>query len=103
MKSNKEIVYDFILSYFNEQVNNEVQGISTSLLSDKLHMQRTNVSAMLNLLVKEKRVEKLNGRPVLYRLCNMPHMHSKEKSCFKKLSGHDGSLKNAVQLAKAGM
>lgn len=103
MKSNKEIVYDFILSYFNEQVNNEVQGISTSLLSDKLHMQRTNVSAMLNLLVKEKRVEKLNGRPVLYRLCNMPHMHSKEKSCFKKLSGHDGSLKNAVQLAKAAI
>lgn len=103
MKSNKEIVYDFILNYFTSNVTDEVQGVSTSLLSEELHMQRTNISALLNTLVKENRIEKLNGRPVLYRLINMPNMNSKEQSCFKKLSGHDGSLKNAVQLAKAAI
>lgn len=103
MKSNKEIVYDFILNYFASNISDEVQGISTSLLSEELHMQRTNLSALLNALVKEKRIDKINGRPVLFRLVNMPNANSKEQSCFKKLRGHEGSLKNAVQLAKAAI
>lgn len=101
MKSNKEVVLDFIQKYCAAQTAHEVDGISTQFLSEKLDMQRTNLSSILNQLVKEGKIEKTNGRPVLYRM-----KHSKtttEFSCFKNLIGFDGCLKTAVQLAKAAV
>lgn len=102
MKSNKELVFDFMQTYANRSNKGDVTGCSTQYLSEQLEMQRSNISAILNQLVKENRVEKMQGRPVLYRIANLsPSM--KEVSCFKKLIGYDGSLKNAVQLAKAAI
>lgn len=43
-------------------------GVTTQYLSKRLDMQRTNLSAILNALVREGLVEKSAGRPVLYRL-----------------------------------
>lgn len=101
MKSNKELVLDYIHKYCAAQTGQEVDGISTQYLSDKLDMQRTNLSAILNQLVKEGKIEKTNGRPVLYRM--KQSKTSTEFSCFKNLIGFNGSLKTAVQLAKASV
>lgn len=101
MKSNKEIVFDFMQKGAASQ--KEHPGYMTQDLSEQLHMQRPNVSAILNTLVKEHRIEKLSGRPVYYRVANLPNMQKKEESCFKKMIGYDGGMKNAVQLAKAAI
>lgn len=98
MKSNKEKVYDFIRLHAAEE-NSE--GVSTSYIAEALNLQRTNVSSILNTLVSEKRIRKTNGRPVLY--------HTKtpgEKDAdnyFSTLIGSGGSLKHAIQLAKAAI
>lgn len=101
MKSNKELVYDFMQRYAEEQKDH--CGVTTQDLSEQLHMQRPNVSSILNALVKEHRVEKLNGRPVYYRVAHLPTVPKVEESCFKKMVGFDGSMKHAVQLAKAAI
>lgn len=101
MKSNKERIIECLRIYEESFTAEEIQGATTQYLSNKLHLQRSNISAILNTLVKEGSVEKVNGRPVLYRL-----ERNKEKqkvSCFEKLIGYEGSLKRAVQLAKAAV
>ena len=65
MKSNKEKVYDFIRLHADEKAD---RGISTAYIADAMELQRTNVSSILNLLVQEGRIQKCNGRPVLYKV-----------------------------------
>ena len=67
-----------------------------------LNIQRTNLSAILNDCVKQGILEKSKQRPVLYRL-KEGKKEEKHLSCFSKLIGVNGSLKNAVQLAKAAI
>lgn len=99
MKTTKELVYEFIQT---EIYTKNEDGIETKSVADTLGMQRSNVSALLNDLVKDGLLEKTNTRPVLYTL---PHEHNstEENSAFTKLVGHNGSLKNAIQLAKAAV
>ena len=66
-------------------------------------MQRSNLSTLLNDLVMEGKLEKLQGRPVPYRIANRPGSGSSEESCFKELLGYNGSLKNVTRLAKAAI
>lgn len=100
MSSNRQIIFNYLKKYsITAQAS---MGLSTQYLSEKLDIQRANVSRILNQLVKEGLVDKTQGRPVLYRLKNN-ESHLKEKSCFNSLIGYDGSLKNCVQLAKAAM
>lgn len=98
MKTNKEQVYDFLQLHFSDK---GTEGVSTQYLAEKLGIQRTNVSAILNTLVDEGLVEKKNGRPVLY--CARGKTAGQEGSCFENLVGHGGSLKRAVQLAQAAV
>ena len=60
MKSKKEILYEFMLDYSYEFSNTEGENpkMDTSFLSEKLNMQRSNVSALLNQLVKEGKIIK---------------------------------------------
>ena len=102
MKTNKETVYEYIEKNCGTHSKSDLNGFTTQYLSEKLGLQRSNVSAMLNELVSEGKIEKLTGRPVLYRLFNIDDSKN-EVSCFRKLIGHDGSLKTAVQLAKAAI
>ena len=97
MKSNKDKIYDFIKLHGNGAPDG---GISTAYIADALELQRTNVSSILNQLTKEKRIQKSNGRPVLYRI---EDEGGGKADCFFGLLGHDGSLKQAVQLAKAAV
>ena len=99
MKTTKEIVYEFIQKEIYSQGG---EGIETKTVAIALAMQRSNVSALLNELVKDELLVKTNTRPVLYQL---PHGdgNSEENSSFMQLVGYNGSLKNAIQLAKAAI
>lgn len=100
MKSNKEKIIECLHIYEESFTGEEIRGVTTQYLSNKLHMQRSNISTILNTLVKDGIVIKENGRPVLYRLAKD---ESLGKSCFTKMIGYNGSLKRAVQLAKAAV
>ena len=102
MKNNKERVFDALLSFGNENTNQQTLGLTTTELAEILGIQRTNISSLLNTLVEEGRVEKSEGRPVYYWTLNGT-IPSSEESCFDELIGHDGSLKNAVGLIKAAV
>ena len=76
------------------------RGISTAYIADAMELQRTNVSSILNLLVQEGRIQKCNGRPVLYKV---GREESTLEECFSDLIGADGSLRQTIQLAKAAV
>lgn len=100
MKSAKELVFEYIQHEI--YVNNKRQGVETREIASGLNMQRSNVSSIVNELVKENKLMKSKTRPVYYRLTEQSCC-CVEKSCFTNLIGHNGSLKNAVQLAKAAI
>ena len=99
MKTKKEILLEFIQDYSNQYQMEEYPQLTTLFLSEKLNMQRTNISTLLNQLVKEGKVKKIDGRPVLYQLV----FNENEKRDFESLIGHDQSLKEAIMLAKAAV
>lgn len=99
MKTKKEILLEFIQEYSNQYQMEEYPQLTTLFLSEKLNMQRTNISTLLNQLVKEGKVKKIDGRPVLYQLV----FNENEKRDFESLIGHDQSLKEAIMLAKAAI
>lgn len=101
MKTAKECIFEYIQqkTYTNQDSKN---GVQTKEIAEALGMQRSNVSAMLNDLASEGLLTKSNTRPVYYQL---PKQGKKqvEETCFTKLIGHNGSLRNAIQLAKAAI
>lgn len=100
MKTKKEKVLEFIQTYSDELQYEEYPKITTRFLAEKLHMQRSNLSSILNQLVKEEKLIKHQGRPVLYQLA----VKGEEKgNIFSRLVGYEGSLKNAVNIAKAAV
>ena len=96
---------DTILSYIEEKLidsYNSNKGFTTQEISVALNMQRTNVSAILNNLVKENKLVKTKGKPVRYFLSgNYQDVNNVES--FDKLIGNNSSLKNAIRLAKAAI
>lgn len=98
MKTNKEQIYDFIKLHASAVEGN---GVSTQYVAETLGIFRTNVSSILNLLVGEGRVNKTNGRPVLYFIPGDKTIP--EDKCFENLKGFNGSLKQQIQLAKAAI
>jgi transcriptional regulatory protein LevR len=99
MKTNKEQVFDFIKLHSKGGAE---RGVSTKYIAGALNMQRTNVSSILNALYEESKIAKTNGRPVLYHIKTVDAEANADK-CFTNLVGFNGSLKRAVQLAKAAV
>lgn len=100
MKTVKDAVYGFV----QERVIGDSQyrdGVQTSEVAESLGLRRCNVSSLLNELVRDGKLLKTQTRPVLYRL-PVAQEHS-EYSCFETLVGYNGSLRKAVQLAKAAI
>ncbi|HHV11411.1 MAG TPA: PRD domain-containing protein [Clostridiales bacterium] len=97
MKTNKERVYELLKLQF---IEGQSAGASTKVIADALSIQRTNVSAILTVLDSEGLVVKKKGRPVLYFAKNNS---IQDDVCFSKMIGSQGSLKHAVQLAKAAI
>ena len=60
MKSNKVKVFEFIKEYSITQSTDEYPKLTTQYLSEKLDMQRTNLSSILNWLKKEKLLKQLH-------------------------------------------
>ena len=99
MKTTKESVYEYIQKEL--MTNDEYKkGVSTVVVADAFHMQRSNASTLLNELVKEGRLEKTTTRPVLYSL---PQQENIENQSTKRMIGAEGSLANALQIAKAAI
>ncbi|WP_156946298.1 hypothetical protein [Clostridium akagii] len=51
MKPNREQIIDFMIKCSNSVNNEDSKGVSTQYLSNRLGMQRTNISSILNALV----------------------------------------------------
>lgn len=100
--------------------NKKNSGISAYELSEYMKMDRANVSRYLNNLYKEKRVNKSNGRPVLYssfKLKDIDVEKDKQEDIIKdqedelvakkdsldRLVGAELSLKLPIQQAKAAI
>ncbi|GAY78137.1 NtrC family transcriptional regulator, ATPase domain [Sporolactobacillus inulinus] len=106
----------------------EVSGVSASDLADALDIMRSNVSAELNELVREKRVIKFVTRPVLYvpaeliqqqfgdavdtyeikcasikEWFDQERTREKNEDPFSHLIGSDKSLKKSVKQAKSAI
>ena len=64
-----ERIYDYVISNTKCYSKKELelkQGITTKEISEALDIQRSNVSKDLNLLVREGKLYKVEGRPVKY-------------------------------------
>lgn len=101
MKTTKEIVFECIQKMIYTD-SEKSSGVETKVIAEKINMQRSNVSTLLNELVKEGKLDKTNTRPVLYKMPQQK-LQFVENSCFTNLVGHNGSLRNSVQLAKAAI
>lgn len=100
MKLKKEKVLEFIQMYSSDMNCDELPKITTRFLSEKLDMQRTNLSSILNQLVKEGKLVKYSGRPVLYQLAGEG---IGQEDVFQRLIGYDHSYKEAISTAKAAV
>lgn len=101
MKSMKETVYEYVRQTIYTNASYK-QGLETQEIAKALGKQRSNISAVLNVLIKEGRLIKTETRPVLYKLLGEEQAIG-EKPDDNRLIGADGSLHNAFQLAKAAI
>lgn len=101
MKTVKTTIFEYIQKEIYSDSQNQ-EGLQTKDIAEALNLHRPNVSATLNELVKEGKLTKTNTRPVYYRLASSQYQNS-EESCFNEMIGSNGSLKNAIQLAKAAI
>ncbi|WP_353095329.1 sigma 54-interacting transcriptional regulator [Tissierella praeacuta] len=67
-------------------------GISAMDISKELNLDRSTISRYLNTLYKDKKIKKLNGRPVLYQSIS----NNKDKSFDNKFSNGLNSLDKLV-------
>ena len=104
MKTKKEMLYEFIIEYSQNFKMREDHNprIETAFLSEQLNMQRSNVSTALNQLVKEGKITKHPGRPVLYSLVE-DEERQMDDHIFSTLIGYDKSLQEPIRIAKAAL
>lgn len=102
-------VYNMLKQLCIKQYKNEgnISGVHASEISERLNLQRTNVSSDLNKLFLEEKIEKIAGKPVLYKIKDSDVAIKKDiqipTDAFDNIVGAGLSLKNAVQQAKAAI
>lgn len=102
-------VYTMLERLCIEQYKNDgnISGVPANEISERLNLQRTNVSSDLNKLVLDDKIEKIAGKPVLYKIKDSDIAISKDirnpTDAFDKIVGASLSLKNVVQQAKAAI
>lgn len=93
----KDKLYEFIMkNTLSSKQSSQVKTFTTESLAEVFHVQRSNLSAHLNTLVRENKLEKIAGRPVRYCL-----KQAVNTSCFDQLIGAETSLKSSIEIAKA--
>ncbi len=100
-KSFTDIVYTFVKTgYAGLDASVRASGFSALDIAKSLGAQRSNVCTALNILVRDGRLEKIEGKTVLYR----PIPQSEQPDPFElEIIGSDGTLKKCVQMAKAAV
>ena len=99
MKKKYEVLfYIDKLSTQKNQNNPSKMLFSTKELASYLNIQRSNLSAILNELVRENKLEKISGRPVLYKIHNKL---DENDLIFNQLIGVNGSLAKSIQDIKS--
>ncbi len=94
--------------------NDNKRGITAAELSYYMGLDRTNISRYLNKLYKEKRINKKDGRPVIYSSIENPKEDNdliekkdeqvvKDQDSLEMLVGSKQSLKLSIQQAKAAI
>lgn len=82
------------------------RGISATEIGEVLNADRANISRYLNQLYKDGKVQKIEGRPVLYRLKKIEKAHNKtietENSLYEVI-GAQLSLYAPIEQAKAAI
>ena len=99
-------VYSSLLQLENEGL----KGISAMKLSEFMDLDRANISRYLNILYKEGKLERIEGRPVLYSSISKKSSKIKvfeksfnEKNSLDNMIGADQSLQVSIQQAKAAI
>ncbi|VBB06987.1 phosphotransferase system mannose-type iia component [Lucifera butyrica] len=103
-----EQIYETVRELCREQLRQDgkIAGVTTDEIAVRMNIQRTNASSDLNSLVKDGRLEKLEGKPVFYRTNGertAPEQIMQPLSALDEIIGAGRSLKNAVQQAKAAI
>lgn len=102
-----ESVFVLVKTLCEEQCQEEgmISGVSTDQVAINLGIQRPNASSDLNLLVKAGKLEKIEGKPVLYKTIDYCENEDEanERSVLDAIIGADKSLKNAIKQAKAAV
>lgn len=101
MKTIKETIYEYVQKLVMTDSTYR-EGITTKDIADHFELQRSNVSTVLNDLVKEKRLEKTTTRPVHYFL---PEKKEQKVNDIGNnvFIGMNGSLANSIHVAKAAI
>lgn len=98
-KTNRSLILDLL----EKDYLNNGDGLNTGEISERLSIQRTNVSRILNELVTEGyALKNEKKRPVVYTRSSL-NFENNEKVLFKEVIGWDGSLRRVVHLAKAAI
>ncbi|MGY3750599.1 sigma 54-interacting transcriptional regulator [Vagococcus acidifermentans] len=89
---------------FNILLNSQ-ESLSTTQIAEQIDLDRSTVSRYLNELYKEEQIERIEGRPVLFKICQHASGEgdSQQNVSFDNLVGADESLKVSIQQAKAAM
>lgn len=96
LSSRKEEVFEWLKKAATPQ--------SAAQLAEKMQMDRTNVSRYLNELVKTGRVQKIDGRPVLFQVQAIKtKVATEDHITFDNLIGREDSLKSQIQKSKAAI
>ena len=122
----KDRIYHYIEEMTQTLTAQDIElgrGPTTKMVADALDIQRPNVSKDLNQLVREGKLYKTEGRPVRYLLVkSTPHQPLSKhvpsykeaqaakstpiihkQDVFRTMIGANGSMKNAVEQAKAAV
>ena len=97
METTRELIYDTVRKLVLTDTRYH-DGVTAMVIATQLKMQRTNVSAALNALVREQKLVKTKTRPVQFLLAAS---HLQEP--FTGLIGRLNSLQHAIKLAKAAV
>nr|WP_300325290.1 sigma 54-interacting transcriptional regulator [uncultured Anaerostipes sp.] len=92
MKTNKEKIKDLVTQVSKQKR----KGVDANWVAEKLGLQRSFVSGILNELVRENSLRKVKSRPVLFYDAQNESINPGADPFFEYL-GHDGSLGEQIQ------
>lgn len=79
-------------------LNQKQTTVSAKQIAAKLGISRQNTSHYLNRLLRENKVEKIPGKPVLWKVREETKVMEKSTGqVFKDVIGYDGSLREVIQ------